>query len=230
MRYPTLAIAALMGCAVSEQAVAHNHKLRHVASGQWRLTWAPHQEGEDTTAGAVATYVRTGEKVPVPSNWIVSVVGPVVSYVWHVEDTSGTWLSAAALQTARAAGTPRGGWPKPAEVTMLFDAPDVLRAVLDARRVSRLLGTRAPAGLTELVEAFDTVESRDCGDLLSSFAVLRVEGRSAVVAFGIGGNHGSYDEFNVRIPIPSRSRAWFERASRERTLGLARTWGPATEP
>lgn len=48
----------------------------------------------------------------------------------------------------------------------------------------------------------DATATRDWSDLLTSFAVRRLEGQFAIVTFGIGGMHGSYDEFNLRIRVP----------------------------
>lgn len=195
-------------------------RLRSITVGEWRLSWSPLREGQSVTRPAVAVHVRSGRRLRLPSNWLVSVVGPVVSYVGHDEDTSSTWLSAVALQP----GTP------PAHIATLFDAADVRTALLKARRVSeRLGGASAPASLEELVEVVDASDTRHWNHLLTSFAVVRLEGQSAIVTFGIGGNRGSYEEFDLRIPIPARSRAWFLVASRSGALSLAPTWGPVTE-
>ncbi len=212
-------LGAVGTCALLVQsAVATPHRVRTVTTGEWRVSWSPRNEGEDTGT-ATAVHIATGRRVQIGSNWLVSIVGPVVSHVSHSEEGSSTSLEAVSL---RSSGSP-------ADITTLFDATDVRAALLSARPVSEGLGGRTPKTLQEIVDAVDATATRDWSDLLTSFAVRRLEGQFAIVTFGIGGMHGSYDEFNLRIRVPARSRDWFGRASRTGTLRLGSTWGPSTE-
>jgi hypothetical protein len=167
-----------------------------------------------------------GEESGFEGGYIVSVVGPIVSFQSHSENSRGSASSSIkAVDLRRRASAAR--------LTELFDEGAVLPVLVNARPIKERLGEQVPADLAELVTMLGSECLTDWKRLLSSFSVMEVRQQAAVVRFGLGGGcgaaGGNVTEFDLLFPIPSAKRRWFADAKSHSSVGIAETWGGSHE-
>jgi hypothetical protein len=204
---------------------------RVIKAGQWELSitadaayaWSPE------TRERLEIFRNQRETPPdqpcesVETNKLISIVGPVVSYQEHYEDSCGAHPSAGSrFHSVRLAP----GLPA-AAVSDLFDERRVLLSLLQTKAISDIIGDRHPESLAELVETL-VRRCRSDRDFLSAFAVLDAGSRVAVVRFGLGQCDTFRDvaaEFDAVVPITLHAE-WFEAAARGGLLWMSETWAP----
>ena len=124
-----------------------------VLSGEWRVSWSPKGAfARNTSSGARATVYRNvswrsdsgGEESGFEGGYVVSVVGPIVSFQSHSENSRGSASSSIkAVDLRRSASAAR--------LTDLFDEGVVLPVLVNARPIKERLRGQRPADLAELV-------------------------------------------------------------------------------
>ena len=206
-----------------------------ILSGEWRVSWSARGAfARNTTTGARTTIYRNvswgsdsgGDVSGYEGGYVVSVVGPIVSFQSHSENSRGSaGSSIKAVDLRRRAS--------PARLTELFDEGGVLPVFLNARPVKERLRGQRPGDLAQLLRMLGTECLTDWKNLLSSFAVMGVRQQAAVVRFGLGAGCGSaggmVTEFDLLFPIPSPKRTWFTDAKSHHSVGIAETWGGSHE-
>ena len=173
-------------------------------------------------------------------NSVVSRVGPVTSFVYSFESTSGAHPTSGCHLYSEYRGDPADSTlgltgTRRALITDLFADDAVFEVLVHAWPVRDALGDKWPTNLGELLEQLKPTCVVAWDELPNAFAVMAVvqEGHAAVVRFGLGygceGARGNNTEFDVLIRTSDDKESWFRAAAEEKTLGLADTCGGTHE-
>jgi len=212
-----LGVGGLIAGELASQSKSESMERRE-AIGDWEVT--------GSSTGTVAVHNRTKEEVRFGP--LVSIVGPVVSYVDRYVSEGGAHPSSGCSLESVTLGEKENR----AAITEIFEEDEVLFSLVHALAITANLKGGA-RNLADLQERLGSSCEVSWEDLPYSFAVMDLRGNTAVVRFGIGHGceaaRGMNTQFDVLIPVPEDRQAWFHDAVKKQTLGMNETCGGTHE-